>query len=93
MNCGWCEKPIESIKPVNLPLYWRHVETQRAECADDDTNLAHPAQAPAPVRSECKYGDPFCPCQDGDTCHYEGNNPMTAPAPVESGRKEKPNGG
>ncbi len=19
----------------------------------------------------CKYGDPICPCQDGDPCHYE----------------------
>ncbi len=19
----------------------------------------------------CKYGDPLCPCQDGDECHYE----------------------
>ena len=25
----------------------------------------------------CKYGDPLCPCPDGDPCHYEGNNPMT----------------
>ena len=27
----------------------------------------------------CKYGDPTCPCQDGDMCHYEGPNPMTPP--------------
>ena len=27
----------------------------------------------------CKYGDPYCPCQDGDMCHYEGPNPMTPP--------------
>jgi len=27
----------------------------------------------------CKYGDPLCPCQDGDMCHYEGPNPMTPP--------------
>lgn len=26
--------------------------------------------------SACKYGDPTCPCQDGDPCHYEGDNPM-----------------
>jgi len=31
-------------------------------------------------RKLCKYGDPFCPCQDGDPCHYEGENPMTPPA-------------
>lgn len=27
----------------------------------------------------CKYGDPLCPCQDGDMCHYEGPNPMRPP--------------
>lgn len=21
--------------------------------------------------TECEYGDPTCPCQDGDSCHYE----------------------
>ncbi len=20
--------------------------------------------------------DPYCPCRDGDPCHYEGDNPM-----------------
>lgn len=24
----------------------------------------------------CLYGDPLCPCQDGDACHYEGENPL-----------------
>jgi hypothetical protein len=23
-------------------------------------------------RRRCPYGDPTCPCQDGDACHYEG---------------------
>lgn len=23
----------------------------------------------------CKYGDPLCPCPDGDMCHYEGVDP------------------
>ncbi len=29
-------------------------------------------------KGACKYGDPFCPCQDDDgcMCHYEGENPM-----------------
>ena len=31
----------------------------------------------------CVHGDPTCPCQDGDGCHYE-----PAPdAPTESGKK------
>ncbi len=29
--------------------------------------------------AECKYGDPYCPCQDGDPCHYEGEDAMEAP--------------
>lgn len=29
--------------------------------------------------TECKYGDPSCPCQDGDSCHYEGENPIKKP--------------
>lgn len=27
----------------------------------------------------CKYGDPTCPCQDGQICHYEGVRPMRPP--------------
>lgn len=27
----------------------------------------------------CVHGDPYCPCQDGDTCHYEGDDPMRCP--------------
>lgn len=29
--------------------------------------------------TNCKYGDPICPCQDGDACHYEGADPMNVP--------------
>lgn len=25
---------------------------------------------------QCRGKDPLCPCQDGDMCHYEGENPM-----------------
>jgi hypothetical protein len=32
-----------------------------------------------PKEKTCKYGDKSCPCQDGDTCHYEGKNPMKPP--------------
>lgn len=27
----------------------------------------------------CKYGDPLCPCPDGDLCHYEGDGAWPAP--------------
>jgi len=39
-----------------------------------------------PAVQPCKYGDPFCPCQDGDMCHYEGENPMP-PTSTLSGEK------
>jgi hypothetical protein len=31
----------------------------------------------------CPYGDETCPCQDGDLCHYEGDDPMPPPRPPE----------
>jgi hypothetical protein len=34
----------------------------------------------------CKYGDPYCPCQDGDMCHYEGQNPMNPRYLIENAR-------
>lgn len=37
-----------------------------------------PGEAPS-VKPICKYGDPLCPCPDGDLCHYEGENPMRPP--------------
>lgn len=29
----------------------------------------------------CRYGDPLCPCRDGDPCHYEwdGDSPPMRP--------------
>ena len=35
----------------------------------------------AAAQKPCLYGDPCCPCQDGDPCHYEGENPMRPPSP------------
>ena len=36
-------------------------------------------------RRPCPHGDPFCPCQDGDLCHYEAaaGPPATAAWPCE----------
>lgn len=33
---------------------------------------------PAPVKRRCPYGDPYCPCQDGDACHYAPTGPDVA---------------
>lgn len=45
---------------------------------------------PAPAKV-CKYGDPTCPCADGDSFHYEGENPW--PKPGISSRLEKEKNG
>ena len=34
-------------------------------------------------RDSCPHGDPLCPCQDGDPCHYEGKDAMTCPKILE----------
>jgi hypothetical protein len=31
----------------------------------------------------CRHGDPYCPCQDGDTCHYAGPDAWPPPPTVE----------
>jgi hypothetical protein len=31
--------------------------------------------------SKCKYGDPYCPCEDGDGCLYEAPDPLPIPEP------------
>ena len=36
-------------------------------------------QAAVPESPKCRGNNPFCPCQDGDLCHYEGENPMAVP--------------
>lgn len=44
--------------------------------------MKEPDTAPTPTASSpkaCPHGDRFCPCPDGDTCHYEGANPSPAP--------------
>lgn len=46
---------------------------QRGTCSEECS---------AQLKSACKYGDPTCPCQDGDMCNYEGPNPMTPPTPL-----------
>lgn len=45
--------------------------------------IATSASTPKPSHNglACRYGDPICPCQDGDMCHYEGPDPMTPPTP------------
>ena len=42
----------------------------------------------------CKYGDPSCPCQDGDPCHYEDTattKAMAPPPPAEAREERTPN--
>lgn len=34
------------------------------------------------LTAPCIGKDDLCPCQDGDMCHYKGENPFLIPAPV-----------
>lgn len=56
-----------------------HDQRQRAEQAE--AQLAALTAPPAPPRKACPYGDPACPCQDGDSCHYEDTVDTQAMAP------------
>lgn len=60
------------------------VDEWRAICVEQYAAADWPTPAPQPVDSapqasegatedvgRCRYGDPACPCQDGDACHYE----------------------
>ena len=40
-------------------------------------------------KKPCVGNDPFCPCQDGDSCHYEGNDPFPVPLIKQGSRKSK----
>jgi hypothetical protein len=42
--------------------------------------IHQPSQAAQPVASPCIGNDPTCPCQDGDACHYRGENAMSIPS-------------
>ena len=42
-----------------------------------------PAPGGVNSRACCPHGDPQCPCQDGDMCHYEGPNPFPEPSPAQ----------
>ena len=43
---------------------------------------------PKKARKKCAFGDPACPCQDGDVCHYvaQGKSPAMEPPPRIGGR-------
>ena len=49
-------------------------EWAEEKCIDPDCEYCKDRPDKAPL---CKYGDPLCPCVDGDPCHYEGENSMT----------------
>lgn len=37
----------------------------------------------------CIGNDPYCPCQDGDLCHYEGDDPMEIIKPMKMTDSER----
>lgn len=68
---------------LDMPLY-THPEPDAAAIR------AQALETAAKPRADCErddmicgYGNPLCPCPDGDPCHYEGENPWPAPYPFE----------
>jgi len=62
------------------------VDLARLWASEDDTMADdHPGDATGPhvavqrARTACRHGDPLCPCQEGDSCNYEGNDPSRCP--------------
>lgn len=44
--------------------------------------LAHQLRTVEQAWPACPHGDPYCPCQDGDSCHYEWSGD-TPPLPCQ----------
>ena len=45
-----------------------------------------PAERRAVAAPSCAFGNPCCPCQDGDACHYvalPGSPAMPPPSPAD----------
>jgi hypothetical protein len=59
----------------------------KVECLNDEWHEAvarSVPSTPSAATKKCEFGDPACPCQDGDMCHYKGDNPFPQPAGLSS---------
>lgn len=78
-SCGWDTGGGTNNKAFDEEVRRRYPEAYAALHAD----LVCPNCGPNvewvisdEPRAPCPHGDPTCPCQDGDSCHYEGPDPM-----------------
>lgn len=76
---GHCRRmePTETLSEADKTTLGEVISECRDRWAKDGVETLQLTAPPA-----CKRGDPSCPCQDGDPCHYEGDNPMTPPAVI-----------
>lgn len=80
---------LACVQQIVMSESGRTTEVRTLHDGEHDEHISHPHYGDRCIvagndwRREnpevCKYGDPCCPCQDGDPCHYEGENPMTPP--------------
>lgn len=70
-------KALEELYPKEWSDLTNEEEFRAVHAVLHDAHLALQQSAPPTIR---KHGDKHCPCPDGDPCHYEGDNPMSAPA-------------
>lgn len=60
-----------------------HTESERKACHDSASGFKRTALL-ADEPTPCAFGDPTCPCQDGDSCHYVDlpGSPAMRPPPL-----------
>lgn len=58
---------------------WTHTTGDILAYTQEPLDQESFAEAKGAAQPVCKYGDPLCPCPDGDQCHYEGKDAWPAP--------------
>lgn len=83
MKYKLCVKCGQPIKPG------RHKPNEYDHARGCPNDRSKKAESAAPATKPCKYGDPFCPCQDGDSCNHEvmaKSAPVPQPQPTRMAR-------
>lgn len=60
----------EARDAASIDARLRAAKKARARRQVTDPARARLRAAGGSIRVACAFGDPFCPCQDGDACHY-----------------------
>lgn len=73
----FCQFAANHPERMKQPGITRHLKLESVAARESTAPRKDTATAEPRL---CKYGDPTCPCPDGDLCHYEGKDAWPAPA-------------